>query len=98
MPAEDVRAAIEITRDLYIVLDHTRTILIVISDGSLPSNVGGGGNVRNILRRCFSIMKKNGWWDKLGMQGFLEIFEQHKKDLEGIYGKFPEYKSFAQII
>jgi len=40
-------------------------------------------------------MKKNGWWDKVGMEGFLNIFELHKKDLEGIYGKFPEYKSFA---
>ena len=85
-------------KDLYIVLDHTRTILITISDGALPSNVGGGGNVRNILRRVFAIMKKNGWWDKFGMEGFLEIFEQHKNDLEGIYGKFPEYKSFSEII
>jgi len=80
------------------VLDHTRTILFTISDGALPSNVGGGGNVRNILRRVFSIMKRNGWWDKLGMDGFLEIFEQHKADLEGIYGKFPEYKSFREIM
>jgi len=32
------------------------------------------------------------------MQGFLEIFENHKKDLEGIYGAFPEYKSFAEIM
>jgi len=32
------------------------------------------------------------------MEGFLQIFELHKKDLEGIFGKFPEYKSFAQII
>ena len=71
---------------------------MTITDGALPSNVGGGGNVRNILRRVFSIMKKNGWWDKLGMEGFLEIFENHKKDLAGIYGEFPEYKSFGMII
>ena len=43
---------------MYIILDHTRSSLMTISDGSLPSNVGGGGNVRNILRRVFSIMKK----------------------------------------
>jgi len=53
---------------LYIVLDHTRftififrTIYMTISDGSLPSNVGGGANVRNILRRVFAIIKKNNW-------------------------------------
>lgn len=32
------------------------------------------------------------------MDGFIEIFEHHKRDLEGIYGKFPEYKSFREII
>ena len=97
-PVDSVKKAIQPIKELYIVLDHTRTILITISDGALPSNVGGGGNVRNILRRTFSIMKRNGWWEILGMEGFLQIFELHKKDLEGIYGKFPEYKSFAEII
>ena len=81
-PVDKVKDSISIVKELYIILDHTRTILIAISDGSLPSNVGGGGNVRNILRRCFSVLKKNGWWDKLGMEGFLQIFEMHKKDLE----------------
>jgi hypothetical protein len=37
--------------------------MMTISDVDLPSNVVGGGNVRNILRSVFSIMKKNGWWD-----------------------------------
>lgn len=32
------------------------------------------------------------------MQGFLEIFERHKLDLEGIYGKFADYKSFEEIM
>jgi alanyl-tRNA synthetase len=84
---------------MYIILDHTRTILMAISDGSLPSNVGGGGNIRNILRRVFSIIEKNDWFEKMGkMDGFLQIFEAHKKDLEGIYGAFPEYRSFGDII
>jgi len=83
---------------MYIILDHTRTILITITDGALPSNVGGGGNVRNILRRVFSIMKRNEWWDLFGMEGFQQIFEHHKLDLEGIYGKFADYKSFNEII
>lgn len=83
---------------MFIILDHTRTILMTISDGSLPSNVGGGGNVRNILRRVFSLMKKNGWWDTLGFDGLLTIFEKHKEDLLGIYGEFPEYQSFSDII
>lgn len=95
VPVEELKTSIQTVKEMFIVLDHTRTILITISDGSLPSNVGGGGNVRNILRRAFAIMKQRGWWDQMdGMNGFIEIFEQHKNDLEGIYGKFPEYKSF----
>jgi len=56
---------------MYIILDHTRSILMTITDGSLPANVGGGGNVRNILRRVFSILERNKWWDKLQMNDFL---------------------------
>ena len=56
---------------MYIILDHTRTVLFTICDGSLPANVGGGGNVRNILRRVFSILEKNKWWEKLTIEDFL---------------------------
>lgn len=98
-PVDKVKSKIQIVKDMYIILDHTRTILMAISDGSLPSNVGGGGNIRNILRRVFSIIEKNDWFEKMGkMDGFLQIFEAHKKDLEGIYGAFPEYRSFGDII
>ncbi len=58
----------------------------------------GGGNVRNILRRVFSIMERNGWWEKVKMPDFLKIFEMHKEDFAGIFGQFAEYKSFDDII
>src|SRR4249919_268143 len=46
---------------IYTVADHTRTLLFAISDGSLPSNVGGGYNLRVILRRALSILDRLGW-------------------------------------
>lgn len=49
-------------KDIYVILDHTRTVLMIITDGGLPSNTGGGANCRNVLRRVFAILKKNGWW------------------------------------
>jgi alanyl-tRNA synthetase len=98
MPVQKVKDGIQIVKDMYIVLDHTRSVLLAISDGSLPSNVGGGGNVRNIFRRTLALLKKNGWWEKLRMEGLLKVFELHKRDLEGIFGPFPEYKSFDRII
>lgn len=51
-----VKKAVAPIKDMYVVLDHTRTLFMIISDGALPSNVGGGNNVRNILRRVFAIL------------------------------------------
>lgn len=57
----------------------------------MPSNVGGGFNLRNLLRWTFSVLDKEGWWDKLGMDGYLELFKYHELDLIDLYGKFPEH-------
>ena len=35
----------------YLIEDHLRTLIFAISDGALPSNVGGGYNLRMMLRR-----------------------------------------------
>ncbi len=93
-----MKSAIDPIRDAYVVLDHTRSVLMAIEDGSLPSNVGGASNVRNILRRTFAILHKRGWWKALEMKGFLQLFAHHKEDLATIYGAFKEYKSFGPII
>jgi hypothetical protein len=61
------------------------------AQGSLPSNVGGASNVRNILRRTFALLHDKGWWSKLGMDGFMELFLHHKADLATIYGQFKDF-------
>ena len=94
----DLKSGLAPLRDMNIILDHTRSILLTICDGSLPSNSGGGGNLRRIVRRVFSILKHNKWWDKLSFAEFLHIFELHKLDLEELYGPAKEYKSFDMII
>lgn len=84
---------------MYVICDHSRTAFMAIYDGSLPSNVGGGSNIRNILRNSFAILKKNDWWSKIGgIDGYLELLEMHRRDLSKLYGEFPEYKSFVEII
>lgn len=75
---EVIKKTISIVRELYIILDHCRTVFVTINDGSLPSNVGGGSNVRNILRRIFALLRKNGWWEKLSMKGLMTLFELTK--------------------
>jgi alanyl-tRNA synthetase len=46
---------------LYTLADHTRTLVFAIADGGLPSNVGGGYNLRVILRRALSFLDKYKW-------------------------------------
>lgn len=43
---------------VYAVIDHTRALLFAVTDGSLPSNVGGGYNLRLILRRSLDFLEK----------------------------------------
>jgi len=43
---------------VYFIVDHIRTLIFAISDGALPSNVGGGYNLRMMLRRIISTMNR----------------------------------------
>lgn len=97
-PVEKIKKTIEPIRDMFIILDHTRTAMMIVTDGALPSNQGGGSNLRNIIRRTFAIMKKNNWWDIMKFDDYLELYNKHKEDLTELYGAFKEYKSFNQII
>ena len=46
---------------LYSIAEHSRALLVALSDGALPSNVGGGYNLRAILRRALSFIDKYKW-------------------------------------
>ena len=43
---------------IYLIADHLRTLIFAISDGALPSNVGGGYNLRMMLRRINATISK----------------------------------------
>ena len=45
---------------IYAILDHSRALAFAISDGGLPSNIGGGYNLRVVLRRALSFIDKLG--------------------------------------
>jgi len=60
IPEEKIQEIMKL-KDLFILLDHSRTLLFAMSDGQLPSNVGGGYNLRVVLRRMLDILKKRKW-------------------------------------
>ena len=58
---EELRKKILELAALYSIAEHSRALLVALSDGALPSNVGGGYNLRVILRRALSFIGKYGW-------------------------------------
>jgi len=75
-------------KNIYTVADHIRTLMVGINDGALPSNAGGGYNLRYILRRVFSITKN---WNI----DIHKIIEMELKDIDEL---FPEIKNMKDVI
>jgi len=69
---------------LYSIAEHSRSLLVAISDGALPSNIGGGYNLRVILRRALSFIDKYGW--NISLPQLAELHAQYLKP------QFPELK------
>jgi alanyl-tRNA synthetase len=59
---EQIKKIITPLEGIYMIIDHVRTLIFAISDGALPSNVGGGYNLRIMLRRIISTI------DRLGLK------------------------------
>ncbi|MBI5332916.1 MAG: alanine--tRNA ligase [Candidatus Aenigmarchaeota archaeon] len=99
----ELRKRIEQLEAVYAIADHAKTLLYAITDGQLPSNVGGGYNLRVILRRALGFINNF----KLDIDLF-EVCKMHAKylkpfdkrliknldDLESILGI--EAKRFAE--
>ena len=79
---------------VYTAADHIRTLVFAIADGALPSNVGGGYNLRVILRRTLSILERMGW-NKVKVE---DIAEMHIDYLSQIYPELDEHREDVRTI
>ena len=78
---------------IYLIADHLRTLIFAISDGALPSNVGGGYNLRMILRRIMATM------DRLGFRLDLdELIDSHIDYLKMTYPELEQYRDEVKTI
>ncbi|MDR4511566.1 MAG: alanine--tRNA ligase [Nitrososphaeraceae archaeon] len=73
---------------IYTIADHSRTLLFAISDGSLPSNVGGGYNLRILLRRMLAIIERNKWNIKID-----NLIDLHISYLKNMYPELEQYRN-----
>ena len=80
---------------IYTISDHIRTLVFAISDGALPSNVGGGYNLRVILRRALSILERLGWKNVVRVE---DIADMHIDYLRQMYPELEERRQDVRKI
>jgi alanyl-tRNA synthetase len=78
---------------IYALADHTRTLTFAIADGALPSNTGGGHNLRVVLRRILSMLERLRW--KIGLE---EVADMHIDYLKSIYPELSEQRESVRTI
>ncbi|HDH28293.1 MAG TPA: alanine--tRNA ligase [Euryarchaeota archaeon] len=81
-----LKSEIEPLAALYSIADHTRSLLVALSDGALPSNVGGGYNLRTLLRRALDIISSNSW-----DIGLVDVCSWHAEYLKPQYPELAEH-------
>ncbi len=90
---ENLNKMITPLEGVYMIADHLRTLIFAISDGALPSNVGGGYNLRIILRRIMGTM------DRLGLRLDLdEMIDYHIDYLKKTYPELEQYRAEVKTI
>ncbi|MBI4140110.1 alanine--tRNA ligase [Candidatus Woesearchaeota archaeon] len=85
IPIEVLKPEIQKNAGVYSIAEHTRTLLVALADGALPSNVGGMYNLRVILRRALATIKQHGWNIDI-----LDVAEWNAKELKKQYPELLE--------
>ena len=87
---EQVNRIITPLEGMYLIADHLRTLIFAITDGALPSNVGGGYNLRMMLRRI------NGTMDRMNLK--LDIDELVDMHIDYLKDTYPELDAKRQDV
>jgi alanyl-tRNA synthetase len=89
---QEIRKLLSDMQAVYSIADHSRTLLVAIHDGALPSNVGGGYNLRNILRRALNFIQSKKWDLDIN-----EVIEEHKKEFGNWFKELKNTETKAVI-
>ena len=91
--AEQLESEIAPLEAIYSICDHARTLAYAITDGALPSNTGGGYNLRVVLRRALSFIEEFNFPFKLN-----EIIELNCRELKPLFPELLENLPHMQKI
>jgi alanyl-tRNA synthetase len=72
---------------MYAIADHARTLLFSIADGMLPSNSGGGYNLRIVFRRAMNFIRHH----KFPLS-ITEVANWHIDHLKAMYPELAEHR------
>ena len=77
---KDLKDEIKPAAALYSIAEHSRALNFALADGKIPSNSGGGHNLRMIYRRAQDFIEKYDWDLKM-----TEVARWNAEELESIY-------------
>ncbi|KKN09232.1 hypothetical protein LCGC14_1048670 [marine sediment metagenome] len=86
MEVSKLRETILPMTGLYSIADHARSLLFAINDGKLPSNVGGGYNLRVIFRRAINFIDKFKWDISIA-----DVCKWHAEELHELFPEVSEH-------
>ena len=82
LESSELKDEIKPAAALYSIAEHSRALLYALADGKIPSNSGGGHNLRMIYRRAQDFIEKYDW--------DLEMTEVARWNAEELEEMFPE--------
>ena len=85
MDVEKLKKTVVPQAHLYAIAEHMRAVLFVLNDGGLPSNVGGGYNLRMLIRRSLGFIDKQKWNIDI-----YDVCEMHAKEMKPLYPELTE--------
>ncbi len=72
---------------MYSIADHSRSLLFAVADGMLPSNSGGGYNLRIVFRRAMNFIKHYRF-----PLSIADVVNWHIDHLSGMYPELEEHR------
>jgi len=90
MDEEELIRMISPWESIYVLADHSRSLIFMLGDGVVPSNVGAGYLARLLIRRAYRALLR------LGVD--LSLADIVALELKEVLNDFPEYRDISDAI